>query len=194
VAGAVAAACGERPEASSARTVVPDSFRVTFETSRGTFVVGCLRAWAPNGVDRLHELVDQHFYDQTRFFRVIPGFVAQFGLSADPKNNVPWEKTIPDDSVRQSNTRGMLTFAAMSAPNTRNHQLFINLTDNKQLDGMGFAPICRVVDGLNVVDSLYSGYGDSPDQTAIQQIGNSYLDRTFPKLDYIKTARIAGAP
>jgi peptidyl-prolyl cis-trans isomerase A (cyclophilin A) len=190
--GAVAAACGEKPEGSSARTVVPDSFRVNFETSRGTFAVECVRAWAPNGVDRFHELVQQHFYDQTRFFRVIPGFVAQFGLSADPKNNAAWDKTIPDDSVRQSNTHGMLTFA-MQGANTRTHQLFINLVDNKQLDGMGFAPICHVVDGLTVVDSLYSGYGDSPDQTAIQRTGNSYLDREFPKLDYIKTARIAGA-
>src|SRR5215470_12077516 len=155
--GGVAIACGEKP------TAVPDSFRVSFETSRGTFVVECVRAWAPNGVDRFHALVQQHFYDQTRFFRVIPGFVAQFGLSADPKNNAAWDNPIPDDTVRQSNTHGMLTFAH-KGPNTRSHQLFINLVDNKQLDGMGFSPICRVVDGLTVVDSLYSGYGDSPDQ------------------------------
>ena len=190
--GAVAAACGEKPAASSARTVAPDSFRVNFETSRGAFSVECVRAWAPNGVDRFHELVQQHFYDQTRFFRVIPGFVAQFGLSADPKNNAAWDNAIPDDSVRQSNTHGMLTFA-MQGPNTRTHQLFLNLVDNKQLDGMGFPPICHVVDGVSVVDSLYSGYGDSPDQIALERTGNSYLDREFPKLDYIKTARIAGA-
>jgi len=189
----VALACGEKPGASSARTVVPDSFRVTFETSRGTFAVQCIRAWAPNGVDRFHELVEQHFYDQTRFFRVVPGFVAQFGLSADPKNNAAWDTAIPDDSVRESNTHGVLTFASQGAK-TRTHQLFINLADNKQLDGMGFPPICRVVDGLSVVDSLYSGYGESPDQVAIQRSGNAYLDREFPKLDYIKTARIAGAP
>jgi peptidyl-prolyl cis-trans isomerase A (cyclophilin A) len=191
--GAIAGACGEKPASSSARQVVPDSFRVNFETSRGAFAVECVRDWAPNGVDRFHNLVQQHFYDQTRFFRVVPGFVAQFGLSADPKNNAAWDTPIPDDSVRQSNAHGMLTFASMGA-NTRTHQLFINLADNKQLDGMGFPPICRVVDGLTVVDSLYSGYGESPDQIAVQRTGNSYLDREFPKLDYIKTARIAGAP
>jgi peptidyl-prolyl cis-trans isomerase A (cyclophilin A) len=189
---AVAAACGEKPAPSSAGKAVPDSLRVTFETSRGTFAVECVRAWAPNGVARFYDLVQQHFYDQTRFFRVIPGFVAQFGLSADPKNNAAWDGTIPDDSVRQSNTHGTLSFAS-KGPNTRTHQLFINLADNKQLDGMGFAPICRVVDGLSVVDSLYSGYGESPDQIALERTGNAYLDREFPKLDYIKTARITGS-
>jgi peptidyl-prolyl cis-trans isomerase A (cyclophilin A) len=177
--------------APASQTPAPDSFRVTFETSRGTFVVECVRAWAPRGVDRFHDLVEQHFFDQTRFFRTMPGFVSQFGLSADPKGNGPWDaKPIQDDSVRQSNTHGMLTFASQGA-NTRTHQLFFNLVDNPQLDGLGFAPIGRVVEGLSVVDSLYSGYGDNPDQGLIQRNGNSYLDRMFPKLDYIKTARIA---
>lgn len=176
------------PAASSA--AAPDSFRVTFETSRGSFVVQCIRAWAPHGVDRFYQLVNGHFFDQTRFFRVVPGFVAQFGLSADPSGNAAWETPIPDDPVRESNKHGVLSFASQG-PNTRSHQLFLNLADNTQLDGMGFPPIGRVVEGLKVVDSLYSGYGEAPDQTPIQVQGNAYLNRTFPKLDYIKTARIA---
>jgi peptidyl-prolyl cis-trans isomerase A (cyclophilin A) len=190
-------ACTDRAESaarSTPPTPTPDSFRVTFETSRGRFVVQVNRALAPNGADRFHQLVEQHFFDQTRFFRVIPGFVAQFGLSADPKGNGSWDsRPIPDDSVRASNTHGALSFASMGA-GTRTHQLFINLADNAQLDGMGFPPIGRVVDGLSVVDSLYSGYGESPDQAAIQTEVNAYLDRTFPKLDYIKTARISAIP
>src|SRR5215831_5892507 len=170
------------PAASSA--AAPDSFRVTFETSRGPFVVECTRAWAPHGVDRFYQLVNGHFFDQTRFFRVVPGFVAQFGLSADPSGNAAWDAPIPDDSVRQSNKHGVLSFASQG-PNTRTHQLFLNLADNTQLDGMGFPPICKVVQGLSAVDALYSGYGESPDQGAIQMQGNAYLNRTFPKLDYI---------
>jgi peptidyl-prolyl cis-trans isomerase A (cyclophilin A) len=177
------------PAAPAASPAAPDSFRVTFETSRGPFVVGCIRAWAPHGVDRFYQLVNGHFFDQTRFFRVVPGFVAQFGLSADPSGNAAWDAPIPDDSVRQSNKHGVLSFASQG-PNTRTHQLFLNLADNAQLDGMGFPPICKVVEGLSAVDALYSGYGEAPDQTAIQMQGNAYLNRTFPKLDYIKTARI----
>jgi peptidyl-prolyl cis-trans isomerase A (cyclophilin A) len=183
---------GSAPPA--AATPAPDSFRVTFETSRGSFVVQVNRAWAPNGADRFHQLVEQHFFDQTRFFRVVPGFVAQFGLSANPKDNAAWDaKPIPDDSVRNSNLHGVLTFASMG-PGTRTHQLFINLKDNAPLDAMGFPPIGRVVKGLSVVDSLYAGYGEDPDQGSIQAQGNTYLDRAFPKLDYIKTARLTTTP
>jgi len=174
----------------TAATQSPDSFRVAFETSRGPFVVQVLRAWAPQGADRFYQLVQQHFFDDTRFFRVVPGFVVQFGLGGDPKKNEPWDKRIPDDSVRQTNARGTIVFATQG-PNTRTHQLFINLGDNARLDGMGFAPIGRVVQGMAVVDSLYSEYGESPDQQFIQTLGNSYLDRTFPKLDRIKTAKVA---
>ncbi|MGH7616696.1 MAG: peptidylprolyl isomerase [Gemmatimonadaceae bacterium] len=178
------------PATSATTPSAPDSFRVAFQTSRGTFTVEILRAWAPLGADRFYDLVNQHFFDQTKFFRVVPGFVAQFGLSADPKRNEPWDsKLIRDDPVTQSNKHGTLTFASQGA-NTRTHQLFLNLVDNARLDGMGFSPIGRVVDGLAVVDSLYSGYGEGPDQTYIESTGNAYLDRTFPKLDYIKTARI----
>jgi peptidyl-prolyl cis-trans isomerase A (cyclophilin A) len=168
----------------------PDSFRVAFETTRGNFVVQVNRAWAPRGADRLYQLVGQHFYDGERFFRVVPGFVAQFGLNGDPKKNEPWDsKRILDDSVRHQNVKYTLTFANQGA-NTRSYQLFLNLADNQRLDGMGFAPIGTVVSGQSVVDSLYSGYGEEPVQQFIQTLGNSYLDRMFPKLDAIKTARI----
>jgi len=192
----LAASCTDKsaPPQTAAPGQAPDSFRVAFETSRGPFVVQVTRAWAPLGADRFYELVQQHFFDDSRFFRVVPGFVVQFGLSGDPKANEPWDaKRLPDDSVRQTNARGTLVFAT-EGPNTRTHQLFINLGDNARLDGMGFAPMGRVVDGMNVVDSLYGGYGESPDQQYIQTLGNSYLDRTFPKLDRIETAKIATTP
>jgi peptidyl-prolyl cis-trans isomerase A (cyclophilin A) len=156
-------------------------------------VVQVLRAWAPRGADRFYDLVQQHFFDDTRFFRVVPGFVVQFGLSGDPKKNEPWDKRLSDDSVRQTNARGTIVFATQG-PNTRTHQLFINLGNNARLDGMGFAPIGRVVEGMSVVDSLYNEYGESPDQQFIQTLGNSYLDRTFPKLDRIKTAKVSTPP
>jgi peptidyl-prolyl cis-trans isomerase A (cyclophilin A) len=187
------ASCADKsspPAKDNAPRQAPDSFRVTFETSRGPFVVQVSRAWAPLGADRFYDLTQQHFFDDARFFRVVPGFVVQFGLNGDPKVNEPWDaKRLPDDAVRQTNARGTIVFATQG-PNTRSHQLFINLADNARLDGMGFSPMGRVVDGMSVVDSLYSGYGESPDQTLIQTLGNSYLDRTFPKLDRIKTARI----
>jgi cyclophilin family peptidyl-prolyl cis-trans isomerase len=152
------------------------------------------RSWAPYGADRFYELVQAHFYDENRFFRVVPGFVAQFGINDKPKTNDLWDaKRIPDDSVKQSNVRGTIVFAT-EGPNTRTHQLFINLADNARLDPMGFAPMGRVVDGMATVDSLYNGYGEQPDQQYIQTLGNSYLDRMFPKLDYIKTARLAASP
>jgi peptidyl-prolyl cis-trans isomerase A (cyclophilin A) len=191
------ASCADKsspPARDNAPRQAPDSFRVTFETSRGPFVVQVSRAWAPLGADRFYDLTQQHFFDDSRFFRVVPGFVVQFGLNGDPKVNEPWDaKRLPDDSVRQTNARGTIVFATQG-PNTRTHQLFINLADNPRLDGMGFSPMGRVVDGMSVVDSLYSGYGESPDQTLIQTLGNSYLDRTFPKLDRIKSARIATTP
>ena len=178
--------------AENATAAAPDSFRVAFETTRGTFVVQVNRAWAPLGADRFYQLVDKHFYDGARFFRVVPGFVAQFGLSADPKDNAAWDNRIPDDSVKEKNLRGTLTFATQG-PNTRTHQMFLNLVDNLRLDGMGFAPIGKVVDGMKVVDSLYSGYGEDPIQDFISSQGESYLQRAFPKLDKIKSARVVPA-
>lgn len=184
-----AAAPPPAPAPTATGATAPDSFRVAFETTRGKFVVQINRAWAPLGADRFYQLVDKHFYDGARFFRVVPGFVAQFGLSADPKDNATWDTRIPDDSVKQKNLRGTLTFATQG-PNTRTHQMFFNLVDNVRLDGMGFAPIGKVVSGMAVVDSLYGGYGEDPIQDFIQSQGESYLQRTFPKLDKIKSARV----
>jgi peptidyl-prolyl cis-trans isomerase A (cyclophilin A) len=188
------AACPDRGGQSEADARVgpaPDSFRVAFETSRGTFEVDVLRSWAPKGADRFYDLVESQFFDGAKFFRVAPGFVVQFGLNGDPKRNERWLKErIPDDSVTHSNVRGTLTFAT-EGKDTRANQVFINLADNARLDRLGFAPIGRVVDGgMAVVDSLYSEYEEAPDQHMIQTLGNSYLERMFPKLDYIKTARI----
>ncbi|MFN8574063.1 MAG: peptidylprolyl isomerase [Gemmatimonadaceae bacterium] len=177
-------------------TPAPDLFRVSFETSRGTFVLETHRDWSPRGVDRFYQLVKSGFYDNNRFFRVVPGFVVQWGAHGDPAVAASWEKLpIEDDSVTHSNKRGTITFAT-SGPNTRTTQLFINLVDNKQLDGMGFSAFGEVVEGMAVVDSLYSGYGDGPpsgfgpDQGEIATNGNSYLERAFPKLDFIRTARV----
>jgi len=192
----VAVACKD-DNASSAKAAptgpAPDSFRVSFETSRGPFVVQVTRALSPHGADRFYELVNARFFDEARFFRVVPGFVAQFGINDKPKVNDEWDaKTIPDEPVKETNGRGTIVFAT-SGPDSRSHQLFINLVDNARLDGMGFAPFGRVVEGMAVVDSLYSDYGEAPDQHMIQTLGNSYLQRNFPKLDYVKTARVAGA-
>jgi peptidyl-prolyl cis-trans isomerase A (cyclophilin A) len=180
---------GAYPKAGVAATA-PDSFRVKFETSRGDFVVLVNRSWAPKGADRFHELVDVKFFDGVRFFRTVPGFVAQFGINDKPKVNEAWDaKRIDDDTVKASNVKGTLSFAS-EGDNTRSHQMFFNLGDNSRLDRLGFAPIGRVVEGIAVLDQLYSEYGESPDQGMIQSLGNSYLERMFPKLDYVKTARV----
>jgi peptidyl-prolyl cis-trans isomerase A (cyclophilin A) len=182
------------PDPSSATTAAPDSFRVAFETTRGNFVVDVFRDWSPRGVDRFHELVSSGYFSDVAFFRVLPGFVAQFGMHGDPDVSQRWmEKRIPDDPVVQSNKRGTIVFAT-AGPNTRGNQFFINFSDNTRLDQMGFSPFGRVVEGMSVVDSIYSGYGESPDQGRIAEEGNRYLKRNFPRLDYIKSARIVGAP
>ena len=191
----VAAACGDTAAGSNAGDTkphgpAPDSFNVRFETSRGPFTVAVIRSWAPLGVDRFHDLVNAGFFTENRFFRVVPGFVVQFGLNDKVKVNEAWDSTrIVDDPVKQSNARGTIAFAT-EGPNTRSHQLFINLGDNARLDGLGFAPIGRVIDGMTVVDSIYSEYGERPDQNLIQSLGNAYLIRAFPKLDYIKSATV----
>ncbi len=168
----------------------PAKYRVRFDTSRGAFVAAIVRAQSPHGADRLYELVTHRYFDGARFYRVVPGFVVQWGYAADPKISSQWKSTIPDDPVAGTNARGTLTFAATSEPNTRSAQLFINYGDNARLDSMGFAPLGRVVSGMGVVDKLYAGYGESPDQARIAESGNAYLTKEFPKLDYIKTARI----
>ncbi|HEY7393503.1 MAG TPA: peptidylprolyl isomerase [Gemmatimonadaceae bacterium] len=187
------ATCTDEAPASKAAAIgaAPDSFHVTFETSKGRFVVAVNKAWAPLGADRFYTLVKSGFYDENRFFRVIPGYIVQFGLNPKPSVNEQWgDKRLPDDSVKVSNERGTLTFANTGSPNTRAHQVFINLKNNARLDAMGFMPIGRVVQGMEVVDSIYSGYGQDPDQGMIQSLGNSYLTRNFPKMDYIKTATV----
>jgi peptidyl-prolyl cis-trans isomerase A (cyclophilin A) len=175
----------------------PDRFRVRFETTKGPFVVEVTRSWAPRGADRFYNLVRAGYYDDVAFFRVIEGFMVQFGISGDPRANAVWQEArIPDDPVTQSNRRGTITFAT-AGPNTRTTQVFINFADNSGLDGQGFAPFGQVTDGLSVVDSLYSGYGEGaprgmgPSQGRAQSEGNAYLKGSFPKMDFVKTARLA---
>jgi peptidyl-prolyl cis-trans isomerase A (cyclophilin A) len=198
-AGVAVAACGTResakPTQTAAAATAPDSFQVRFETSRGPFTVEVTRALSPLGADRFYQLVSTGYFTDVRFFRVVPGFVAQFGMNGDPKVNAEWsDRTIPDEPVKETNAKGTIVFAT-SGPNSRSNQLFINLADNPRLDAMGFAPFGRVVDGMAVVDSIYSGYGEAPDQQQITASGNAYLERMFPKLDYIKSATIvSGAP
>jgi peptidyl-prolyl cis-trans isomerase A (cyclophilin A) len=167
-------------------------FKVKFECSNGTFMVECHRDWAPLGAARFEQLVKEGFYNEGRFFRVVPGFVVQFGLSGDPAINKKWRnERIKDDPVQQSNLPGMLTFAT-SGPNTRTTQLFINLGNNARLlDGKGFTPFGKVVEGMNVVQAINSEYREMPDQGMIQEQGNDYLTKAFPKMDYIKSATIA---
>ncbi len=168
----------------------PDEFQVNFKTTKGEIVVAVHRDWAPNGVDRFYQLVKTGFFDGCRFFRVVPGFVVQFGITGDPMVQSQWrESPIADDPVVQSNKRGYLTFAT-AGPNTRTSQLFINLADNANLDGQGFSPFAEVTTGMDVVDSIYAGYGESPQQHMIQDQGNEYLTSEFPMLDYIETATI----
>ncbi|HEV2990030.1 MAG TPA: peptidylprolyl isomerase [Candidatus Angelobacter sp.] len=175
---------------SFAAAPVPNVFRVKIETTAGNFVIEAHRDWAPNGVDRFHELVIANFFNDSRFFRVVPGFVAQFGVAGKPEIAQAWrERTFSDDPVIQSNLRGFVSYA-MTGPNTRATQLFINLADNARLDVQGFASIGKVVEGMEVVDKLYSGYGETSGggmragkQEKLFQEGNAWLDREFPKLD-----------
>ena len=177
----------------------PDSFRVDMETTRGTITIMARRGWAPHGVDRFYYLTRHHYYDSTYFFRVIENFVAQIGISGQPKVNAAWQsRRIPDDPVRHSNTRGTIAFAS-EGPNTRTVQLFINLRDNPKLDtyGGGFPPIAEVTDGMNVAAALFDGYGEGapaglgPRQELLMDQGNDYVRRYFPRLDLIQRATIA---
>jgi peptidyl-prolyl cis-trans isomerase A (cyclophilin A) len=175
----------------------PETYRARFSTSKGDFVIEVTRAWAPHGADRFYNLVAGGFFDDCRFFRVVYGFMAQFGIHGEPALNGVWhDARIPDDPVQQSNKRGYVTFAT-AGPNTRTTQVFINFADrNARLDGQGFAPFGKVVEGMEVVDKLFSGYGEAapqghgPDQGRIQKEGNAYLTKFFPKLDYVKQASI----
>lgn len=179
---------------SLAKAKAPAQFRVKFETTKGDIILQVTRASAPLGADRFYNLVKMGFYNDVVFFRVIDGFMAQFGIHGDPKVNEKWESArISDDPTRESNLRGAISFAT-AGPNTRTTQLFINFGDNSQLDSGGFAPFGKVVEGMAVVDQLYKDYGEGaprgggPAQDLIQSQGNSYLRARFPKLDFIKRA------
>jgi peptidyl-prolyl cis-trans isomerase A (cyclophilin A) len=188
-----AAAAPPPAPAPAAADAAPAQFRVRMETSKGPIVLELHRDWAPNGVDRFFQLVESGYYDDVRFFRVVPGFVVQFGMHGDPAINAQWTgRQLMDDPVKQSNRRGTVTFAQTSMPNTRTTQLFINLQDNAALDAQNFSPIGEVVEGMSVVDALYSGYGGAPSdqQPQIAAEGNAFLNRTYPKLDFVKTARV----
>ena len=185
-----------KPDTAAMKRAAPDSFDVAFETGKGQFVVRAYRAWAPIGVDRFHYLVSNGYYDRVKFFRNIQDFMVQFGIHGDPDVNAAWrDLNIADDPVRQSNTEGTVTYAT-GGPNTRTTQLFINKANNANLDQMGFAPIGRVVSGMDVVMKLFEGYGEGaprgggPEQGRLNREGNRYLNTYFPQLDSIVTARI----
>lgn len=174
----------------------PATYKARFETSKGVFVIEVNREWAPNGADRFYNLVKSGFYDDVRFFRVISGFMVQFGINGDPSISGAWRTArIKDDPVRQSNKRGYITYAT-SGPDSRTTQVFINFADNAGLDGQGFAPFGRVISGMEVIDKLNAEYGEGaprgrgPDQFRIQQEGNAYLNKNFPRLDYVRKATI----
>lgn len=173
---------------------VPDTFKVRFECSNGNFVIECHKDWAPIGVEHFYNLLKVKYYDGARFFRVVPGFVVQFGLAGDPAMTAKYgNKNIKDDPVKQSNKKGMVTYAKSSLPNSRSTQLFINLADNTRLDDMGFAPFAKVIEGMDVVERINPKYGETPDQMMIRMQGNEYLDKQFPNLDYIKRAYVLKA-
>jgi peptidyl-prolyl cis-trans isomerase A (cyclophilin A) len=181
------------------RAKAPAEYDVKFVTTAGEFTVKVTRAWAPNGADRFYNLVSHHFYDGAAFFRVLPGFMAQFGLSAYPEVSKVWENAnIKDDPIVQSNHRGFLSFAT-AGPNTRTTQVFINYGNNEALDRSGFSAFAVVSDGMEVVDKLYNGYGEGapdghgPAQDLIGSRGRAYLEKSFPKLDSIRSATIVPA-
>jgi homoserine O-acetyltransferase len=186
-----------QPDAAFWQAPAPARFDVAVETTRGTFVVALERALAPRGVDRFYRLVQAGYFDDSRFFRVVPGFIAQFGIPGDPAITRVWkDRAMPDDPVRASNVRGAVAYA-MTGPNTRTTQLFVSLVDNSRLDAQRFAPIGRVVRGMEVVDSLYGGYGESAGggmragkQARMMDEGNAHLDREYPRLDRLIRARI----
>ena len=199
------AACARRaplltPRPADLARVAPDSFLVRLETTRGEVLLMAHRAWSPLGVDRVHFLVGEGYYDGARFFRMVPGFVVQWGLAADPAVNRVWDnRDLPDEPVRVPNTRGRVAFAR-GGPNTRSVQLYVNLGDNRRLDTtstFGFPPIGEVRQGLELLDSLFAGYscargsqGTCPSQDSIQAGGEGYIARVYPRLDQIRKARI----
>jgi peptidyl-prolyl cis-trans isomerase A (cyclophilin A) len=191
-----ASAQGNLATPASLNEKAPATYKAKFDTSKGVFVIEVTRDWAPNGADRFYNLVKNGFYDNVRFFRVISGFMVQFGINGDPALSAKWrEARIQDDKVVQSNKRGFITYA-MAGPNTRTSQVFINFADNANLDNSGFSPFGRVISGMDVVDKLNAEYGEGaprgrgPDQGRLQMEGNAYLQRDFGRLDFVKKATI----
>lgn len=192
-----AAKSATKSGAPAARTA-PELYRVKLATTKGDIVVEVHRDWAPVGADHFYALVRSGFFTNASFFRVVPNFVVQFGMPADPAKAKTWERAIKDDPVKQKNTKGRVVYAATGAPNSRTTQVFINLKDNSaSLDGMGFAPFGEITEGMPIVEQLFSGYGDDPSmggrgpsQDRIGKEGKPYLDKNFPKLDSIKTATV----
>jgi len=188
-------ACSESPPRDSGEEPpgAPESpkvVKVKMETSAGDVLIEVRRDWAPLGAARFLELVEKDFFDGCRFFRVVPGFVVQFGLNGDPAVNQRWElRTLRDEPVRRTNERGTLAFAK-AGPDTRTTQIFVNLGRNAQLDGMGFSPFAKVVSGMDVIDRINAEYGQRPDQGRIVNLGNDYLRREFPNLDFVEEATV----
>jgi peptidyl-prolyl cis-trans isomerase A (cyclophilin A) len=200
VAFAVVALAGQADLAKTAKLrnpaglteTAPATYKVNMDTSKGAIVIEVHRDWAPIGADRFYNLVKNGFYDDVRFFRVVPNFMVQFGMHGNPAITTAWRSaTLKDDPVKESNKVGYVTFAKTSAPNSRGTQLFINYKDNSFLDGQGFAPIGRVTAGMDVATKINSEYGENPDQSQITSSGNAYLTKSFPRLDYIKAATIS---
>jgi peptidyl-prolyl cis-trans isomerase A (cyclophilin A) len=192
-----AAASGALKNPAALKESAPAAFTANFETSAGPFVITVHRDWAPNGADRFFNLVKNGFFNDVRFFRAIPNFMVQFGIHGTPAIAAVWQKArLPVDKVVQSNRRGFVTYAMGGSPDTRTTQVFINFRDNTNLDKLGFAPFGQVTSGMDVVDKIYTGYGEGapggsgPEQGRVQAEGNAYLMKSFPKLDYIKTATI----
>ncbi len=168
----------------------PATFKVKFDSSAGPFVVEVHRAWAPNAADHFYTLVKNGFYDEARFFRVVPNFMVQFGIAADPTVQAKFKGTIKDDPVKESNKKGYVTFAQTAAPDSRSTQIFVNYKDNSFLDSQRFAPFGQVTSGMAAVEKINAEYAEKPNQGSIQSQGNTYLKAQFPKLDYVKKATI----
>lgn len=175
----------------------PETFDVKFSTTVGDFVVHVTRSWSPNGADRFYNLVKHHYYDGAGFYRVL-GFMAQFGFSAYPQVNTAWDSaTIKDDPVTHSSTRGRITYASPGVANSRSTQLFISYKDNSYLDKVpgDFGAFGEVTSGMDIVDKIYSGYGETPDQSKVGSQGKSYLEKNYPNTTFVKSASLVdGAP
>ena len=195
--GSLAAQTVDLKDPSTLTEQAPPTYRARFETGKGPFVIEVTREWAPLAADRFYNLVKHKFYDGVRVFRVLDGFMAQFGLNGDPEIQRPWQRAgLADEPVVQSNLRGYVAFAKEDMPNTSYTMVFINFADNAFLDKDGFAPFGRVITGMEVVDKLYSGYGrrNQPNQPRILREGNAYLTAEYPMLDVIRRATIVTAP